>query len=142
VVTGARVTGVNFTGFNRVGKMLSLRYIVRDVEASITFYTGILGFTLRQQFGPAMAILSRGDISLWIAGPLASASKAMPDGRLPEPGGWNRLILEVTDLPALVADLSKQGAKFRNHIIDGPGGRQILCEDPSGNLVELFEPRR
>jgi glyoxylase I family protein len=142
VVTGARVTGVNFTGFNRVGKMLSLRYIVRDVEASITFYTGILGFTLRQQFGPAMAILSRGDISLWIAGPLASASKAMPDGRLPEPGGWNRLILEVTDLPALVADLSKQGAKFRNDIIDGPGGRQILCEDPSGNLVELFEPRR
>ncbi len=122
--------------------MLSLRYIVRDVEASITFYTGILGFTLRQQFGPAMAILSRGDISLWIAGPLASASKAMPDGRLPEPGGWNRLILEVTDLPALVADLSKQGAKFRNDIIDGPGGRQILCEDPSGNLVELFEPRR
>lgn len=142
MVTGARVTGVNFTGFNRVGKMLSLRYIVRDVEASITFYTGILGFTLRQQFGPAMAILSRGDISLWIAGPLASASKAMPDGRLPEPGGWNRLILEVTDLPALVADLSKQGAKFRNDIIDGPGGRQILCEDPSGNLVELFEPRR
>ena len=142
MVTGARVTGVNFTGFNRVGKMLSLRYIVRDVEASITFYTGILGFTLRQQFGPAMAILSRGDISLWIAGPLASASKAMPDGRLPEPGGWNRLILEVTDLPALVADLSKQGAKFRNDIIDGPGGRQILCEDPSGNLVGLFEPRR
>ena len=142
MVTGARVTGVNFTGFNRVGKMLSLRYIVRDVEASITFYTGILEFTLRQQFGPAMAILSRGDISLWIAEPLASASKAMPDGRLPEPGGWNRLILEVTDLPALVADLSKQGAKFRNDIIDGPGGRQILCEDPSGNLVELFEPRR
>jgi len=121
--------------------MATVRYIVDDVDASVAFYTVMLGFTVVQQFGPAMAIVERGDVSLWIAGPLASASKAMPDGRKPMPGGWNRLVLEATDLTALVADLVGRGARFRNDIVDGPGGRQILCEDPSGNIVELFEPR-
>jgi predicted enzyme related to lactoylglutathione lyase len=121
--------------------MPSIRYIVHDVDAAVTFYTQCLGFTLQQQFGPAMAILSHNDFSLWLAGPPASASKPMPDGRKPEPGGWNRFVLEVSDLPALVTSLRSRGATFRNEILDGPGGRQILCEDPSGNVIELFEPR-
>ena len=87
-----------------------------------------------------MAILARDDLTLWLAGPRASAAKPMPDGRTPEPGGWNRFVLPATDLAALVATLRAQGVAFRNDIVDGPGGRQILCEDPSGNVVELFEP--
>jgi catechol 2,3-dioxygenase-like lactoylglutathione lyase family enzyme len=119
--------------------MASVRYLVRDVDQAITFYTR-LGFIVRQQFGPAMAILGHEDLTLWLAGPRASAARAMPDGRLPEPGGWNRFVLTVTDLAAVVANLRAQGVAFRNDIVDGPGGRQILCEDPSGNVVELFEP--
>jgi catechol 2,3-dioxygenase-like lactoylglutathione lyase family enzyme len=119
--------------------MASVRYIVHDVDQAIAFYTR-LGFTLRQQFGPAMAIVAHDDLTLWLAGPRASASKPMPDGRIPEPGGWNRLVLQVADLPAIVATLHAQGISFRNDIVDGPGGRQVLCEDPSGNVVELFEP--
>jgi predicted enzyme related to lactoylglutathione lyase len=118
-----------------------VRYIVSDVGAAIAFYTQALGFSLREQFGPAMAILARGDLTLWVAGPPASASKPMPDGRKPVPGGWNRFVLEVTDLPALVETLRQRGTAFRNDILEGPGGRQILCEDPSGNVIELFEPR-
>ena len=121
--------------------MASVRYLVRDVPAAIAFYVDQLGFTLRQQFGPAMAILAHGDLTLWIAGPMASAAKPMPDGRVPEPGGWARFVLEVDDLPALVARLRAAGVGFRNEIVDGPGGRQILAEDPSGNAIELFEPR-
>jgi predicted enzyme related to lactoylglutathione lyase len=119
--------------------MAAVRYLVSDVGQAILFYTR-LGFALRQQFGPAMAILERDDLTLWLAGPRASAAKPMPDGRVPEPGGWNRFVLQVTDLDATVADLRAEGMAFRNDIIDGPGGRQILCEDPSGNVVELFEP--
>jgi predicted enzyme related to lactoylglutathione lyase len=118
-----------------------VRYIVSDVGAAIAFYTQALGFSLREQFGPAMAILARGDLTLWVAGPPASASKSMPDGRKPEPGGRNRFVLEVTDLPALVETLRQRGTAFRNDILEGPGGRQILCEDPSGDVIELFEPR-
>ncbi len=121
--------------------MAAVRYIVRDVSAAVAFYTQQLGFALRQQFGPAMAILARDDLTLWLAGPPASASKPMPDGRQPEPGGWNRFVLQVDDLPALVAALRAQGVPFRNDIVDGPGGSQVLCEDPSGNVVELFQPR-
>ncbi len=120
--------------------MASVRYIVRDVTAAVAFYSGALGFTLRQQFGPAMAILARGDLTLWVAGPHASASKPMPDGRQPEPGGWNRFVIEVSGLDDLVARLRAEGVAFRNDIVSGPGGRQILCEDPSGNCIELFEP--
>lgn len=122
--------------------MASIRYIVHDVNAAVAFYTGALGFSLRQQFGPAMAILERDGLTLWVAGPAASASKPMPDGRKPEPGGWNRFVLEVADLPTLVESLRRLGTVFRNEVLDGPGGRQILCEDPSGNPIELFEPRR
>ncbi len=121
--------------------MAAVRYLVQDVPAAIAFYTEHLGFTLQQQFGPAMAILARDDLTLWLAGPMASAAKPMPDGRQPVPGGWGRFVLEVQDLPALVARLRTAGVVFRNDILAGPGGRQILVEDPSGNCVELFEPR-
>ena len=121
--------------------MASVRYLVQDVPAAIAFYVGHLGFTLRQQFGPAMAILAHGDLTLWLAGPMASAAQPMPDGRRPEPGGWARFVLEVDDLPALVVRLRDAGVAFRNDILDGPGGRQILAEDPSGNCIELFQAR-
>jgi glyoxylase I family protein len=120
--------------------MVAVRYFVNDVDESIAFYSECFGFALKQQFGPAMAILSRGDLTLWLAGSAASASRPMPDGRQPEPGGWNRFVLEVADLPALVGALSGRGVRFRNDIVKGPGGQQILCEDPSGNVVELFQP--
>jgi catechol 2,3-dioxygenase-like lactoylglutathione lyase family enzyme len=120
--------------------MATVRYIVRDVPASIAFYTRQFDFSLTQQFGPAMAIVTRGDLSLWLAGPAASASRPMPDGRLPEPGGWNRIVLEVTDIEAVVATLRADGAVLRNDIVSGPGGRQVLVEDPSGNAIELFQP--
>jgi glyoxylase I family protein len=121
--------------------MIAIRYIVKDVDASVAFYTKHLGFALKQQFGPAIAILARDELTLWVAGPTASASRPMPDGRVPEPGGWNRFVLEVRELAEVVETLRKEGARFRNDIVDGPGGRQILCEDPSGNVVELFEPK-
>jgi catechol 2,3-dioxygenase-like lactoylglutathione lyase family enzyme len=120
--------------------MATVRYLVRDVAASIDFYAGKLGFEVVQQFGPAMAIVRQGDLTLWLAGPAASAARPMPDGRKPEPGGWNRIVVETEDIEGLVAALKAAGAPFRNEIIVGPGGRQTLCEDPSGNVVELFEP--
>ena len=120
--------------------MVVVRYLVNDVDEAVGFYRDCFGFALKQQFGPAMAILTLGDLTLWLAGPLASAAKPMPDGRKPTPGGWNRFVVEVADLPALVAALRQRGIVFRNDIVEGPGGRQILCEDPSGNVVELFEP--
>jgi catechol 2,3-dioxygenase-like lactoylglutathione lyase family enzyme len=119
--------------------MAVMRYIVSDVDASVAFY-GLLGFEVQDQFGPAMAIVHRDDLTLWLAGPAASASRPMPDGRQPEPGGWNRIALTVDDLPATVEDLRSKGVAFRNDIVTGPGGRQILAEDPSGNVVELFQP--
>ncbi len=119
--------------------MTAFRYIVKDVEASVAFYTQRLGFALKQQFGPNMAILLRDDLTLWVAGPGASASRPMPDGRKPEPGGWNRFVIEVTDLERLVREMRQHGVLFRNEIVIGPGGKQILCEDPSGNVIELFE---
>lgn len=118
----------------------SVRYIVEDVDQAVAFYTAQLGFQLEQQFGPAMAILARGDLRLWLAGPKASASKAMPDGAKPTPGGWNRIVVTVDDLETLVGRLQAAGVAFRNEILAGPGGRQILCEDPSGNPIELFQP--
>ena len=119
--------------------MAVFRMIVTDVDASVGFYTTHLGFTLDQQYGPAMAILSQGDLTLWLAGPMASASKPMPDGTQPMPGGWNRIVLTVDDLAATVARLRGAGAQFRNDIVTGPGGQQILLSDPSGNLLELFQ---
>ena len=120
--------------------MAEVRYIVHDVTAAVAFYTGHLGFTLVQQFGPAMAIMRHGDLTLWLAGPMASASKPMPDGAQPVPGGgWARFVLSVPDLDVVVTRLRAASVPFRNDVVSGPGGRQVLVSDPSGNLVELFE---
>lgn len=122
--------------------MATVRYLVNDVATSVAFYTERLGFETVQVFGPAMAMVRREDLTLWLAGPTASAAQPMPDGRKPVPGGWNRFVITVRDLAGLVADLKKAGVSFRNEILTGPGGSQILCEDPSGNVVELFQPRQ
>ena len=120
--------------------MATVRYLVDEVDASVKFYTENLGFELQNNFGPPFAIIKKDDLTLWLAGPLSSAARPMPDGRKPEPGGWNRFALEVEDLESSVASLKEKGVKFRNEITKGPGGAQILCEDPSGNVVELFQP--
>ena len=120
--------------------MAEVRYIVDDVDAAIGFYTSALDFELERQFGPAMAILCRGDLRLWVAGPKASASQPLPDGSTPAPGGWSRFVITVDDLAARVAAMKAAGVEFRSEIIEGPGGKQVLCADPSGNVVELFEP--
>jgi len=121
---------------------VNVRYMVHDVEASVSFYTTHLGFTLLSQTLPAFADVARGDLRLLLSGPASSAGRAMPDGRQPIPGGWNRIHLVVEDLAAEVARLRAAGVRFRNDIVTGPGGSQILLEDPSGNPIELFLPRR
>jgi predicted enzyme related to lactoylglutathione lyase len=121
--------------------MATARYLVDDVAAAVAFYTDVLGFEARQRFGPAMAIVTRGDLDLWLAGPTSSAGRALEDGRRPQPGGWNRIVINVAGLPALVERMTAAGAVFRSGIVSGPGGAQILCEDPSGNPIELFEPQ-
>ena len=120
--------------------MATVRYLVSDVGEAISFYADRLGFEVLERYGPAMAIVRLGDLDLWLAGPVSSAARPMPDGRSPEPGGWNRLVITVEDLDAIVAQLGAAGTVFRNEIVEGPGGRQILVEDPAGNVVELFEP--
>jgi catechol 2,3-dioxygenase-like lactoylglutathione lyase family enzyme len=120
--------------------MATVRYFVTDVDKAVAFYSKQLDFTVQQQFGPNMAILRHGNLTLWLAGPNASASRPMPDGRKPEPGGWNRFVWEVADLAATVTRLKAAGVPFRNEIVTGPGGQQILAEDPFGNVVELFQP--
>ena len=122
--------------------MTVFRYLVGDLDAAIAFYTGNLGFTLEQQMGPAFAIVSRDDLSLWLSGPQSSAARPMPDGRQPHPGGWNRFVVEVDDLESKVAELKEAGLSFRNEIVSGPGGKQIVLEDGDGNPVELFEARQ
>jgi len=121
--------------------MTVVRYIVDDVDDAISFYTGHLGFALDQQMGPAFALVSHGDLTLWLSGPQSSAARPMPDGSRPEPGGWNRLVLEVEDLDGEVERLKRAGLSFRNEIVTGPGGKQILLEDSAGNPIELFQPR-
>ena len=120
--------------------MGTVRYLVNDVHVAIAFYTDHLGFTLDRQMGPAFAIVRREDLSLWLAGPKSSAARAMPDGRTPKPGGWNRLVLELDDLETEVTALREAGVRFRNDIVTGPGGKQVLLEDPDGNPIELFQP--
>ena len=120
--------------------MAQVRYIVDNVDDAVAFYVSKLGFELEAQFGPAMAILVHGDMKLWVAGPRASASSPMPVGATPSPGGWSRFVLMVDDLASLVSKLTDDGVEFRNEILEGPGGKQILCQDPSGNVVELFQP--
>jgi catechol 2,3-dioxygenase-like lactoylglutathione lyase family enzyme len=119
--------------------MAIVRYLVEDVARAIDFYER-LGFDLEQEMLPAFARLRRLDLSLWLAGPGSSAARPMPDGRRPEPGGWNRFVIEVDNLEFYVEDL--RGVTVRNEIVSGPGGRQVLVEDPDGNLIELFEARR
>ncbi len=119
--------------------MATIRYFVSDVEEAVAFYTQQLGFSLDQKFGP-IAMISRGDLQLWLSDPRTSAARPMPDGRIPEPGGWNRLVIQVDDLTSLVEKLRSEGTHFRNEVISGPGGKQILAEDPAGNPIELFQP--
>ena len=122
---------------------VSVRYIVEDVEEAIAFYTRHLGFGVELNLAPGFAILSRGDLRLLLNAPGAGGTgQSMPDGRRPEPGGWNRIQLEVQDLGGEVESMRKSGAHFRNEIVSGRGGKQILLEDPSGNPIELFEPPR
>ncbi len=121
---------------------VNVRYMVNDVGAAVAFYTAHLGFTLISETAPAFADVARGDLRLLLSGPSSSAGRPMPDGRQPAPGGWNRIHLIVEDLPAEVDRLRAAGVHFLNDIVTGPGGLQILLEDPSGNPVELFQPRR
>jgi catechol 2,3-dioxygenase-like lactoylglutathione lyase family enzyme len=123
---------------------ISVRYIVDDVDAAIAFYTQRLGFTVDMHPAPAFAAISRGGLRLLLnaAGGPGGAAQPMPDGRRPEPGGWNRIQLQVEDLDKEVERLREAGARFRNDIVTGVGGRQILLEDPAGNPIELFEPPR
>jgi catechol 2,3-dioxygenase-like lactoylglutathione lyase family enzyme len=121
---------------------VNVRYMVHDVEAAINFYTTHFGFRLISNSAPAFADVERGDLRLLLSGPTSSAGRPMPDGRQPEPGGWNRLHFVVDDIAAEVERLRATGVRFRNDIVRGPGGAQILLEDPSGNPIELFQPRK
>jgi catechol 2,3-dioxygenase-like lactoylglutathione lyase family enzyme len=122
--------------------MVNVRYMVNDVEVAIEFYVGHLGFTVLSKTLPAFSDVARGDLRLLLSGAASSAGRAMPDGRLPAPGGWNRIQLVFDDLAAKVQELRAAGLQFRNEIVTGPGGSQILLEDPSGNVIELFQPAR
>jgi len=121
---------------------VNVRYIVDDVEAAIAWYTKHLGFTLLSNAAPAFADVTLGSLRLLLSGPTSSAGRPMPDGERPRPGGWNRVHLIVEDISAEVAQLRAAGVEFGNEIVSGPGGSQILLKDPSGNLVELFQPAR
>jgi len=119
---------------------VNVRYMVDDVDEAVAFYTKHLGFNVMSSAPPAFADVTRGNLRLLLAGPQSSAGRPMPDGRKPGPGGWNRIHFIVDDIDAEVARLRDAGATFRNDIVTGPGGKQILLEDPSGNVVELFQP--
>jgi len=121
---------------------VNVRYMVDDVEAAIAWYTQHLGFEVLSNAAPAFADVKRGSLRLLLSGPKSSAGRPMPDGEQPKPGGWNRIHLVVDDLAAEVARLRAAGVRFRNDVVTGPGGSQILVQDPSGNFVELFQPGR
>ena len=127
---------------NLILGLWGVRYQVKDVQRSVAFYTEILGFNLDLQVLPAFGQVSINNLKLILSGPGASGSRPMPDGRQQEPGGWNRIVLQVEDLPARIADLKKKGVNFRNEMEAGPGGKQVQVEDPDGNPIELFEPTR
>jgi catechol 2,3-dioxygenase-like lactoylglutathione lyase family enzyme len=118
---------------------VNVRYMVDDVEEAIAFYTKVLDFEVLNDFGPAFADVARGNLRLLLSGPTSSAGRPMPDGAEPGPGGWNRIHLIVDDIEAEAARLRDAGARFRNDILEGPGGKQVLLQDPSGNVVELFQ---
>jgi catechol 2,3-dioxygenase-like lactoylglutathione lyase family enzyme len=119
---------------------VNVRYMVDDVDEAIAFYTELLGFELLSNASPAFADVRRGNLRLLLAGPSSSAGRPMPDGRKPEPGGWNRIHFIVDDIDTEVTRLRMEGGRFRNSVVEGPGGKQILLEDPSNNVVELFQP--
>jgi catechol 2,3-dioxygenase-like lactoylglutathione lyase family enzyme len=121
-------------------ELVNVRYMVDDVDSAVAFYTTHFGFTVRSNHAPAFADVVRGNLRLLLSGPTSSAGRPMPDGRTPQPGGWNRIHFIVEDIGAEVARLRSAGATFRNEIISGPGGQQILLEDPAGNPIELFQP--
>lgn len=121
--------------------MATVRYLVHDVDAVLPFYAA-LGFAVADRWGPPFAQLARGDLNLWLSGPGTSASKPLADGSIPAPGDWNRLVIEVDDISKAIADLKPTGARFRSEPVSGPGGTQVLVEDPSGNPIKLFEARR
>jgi catechol 2,3-dioxygenase-like lactoylglutathione lyase family enzyme len=121
-------------------ELVNVRYMVDDVEAAVAFYTTHFGFELRSSRAPAFADVTRGHLRLLLSGPTSSAGRPMPDGRAPRPGGWNRIHLIVEDLAGEVERLRAAGLTFRNDILSGPGGRQILLDDPAGNPIELFQP--
>lgn len=125
---------------NDAQEMVSVRYMVDDVAAAVSFYTTVLGFEVLTSFPPAFADVARGRLRLLLSGPASSAGRPMPDGAKPGPGGWNRIHLIVDDIEAEVARLRGAGASFRNDILSGPGGKQILLNDPAGNVIELFQP--
>lgn len=120
--------------------IVSVRYMVDDVAQAIEFYTGVLDFEIRNNWAPAFADVGRGNLRLLLSGPTSSAGRPMDDGATPGPGGWNRIHLVVDDLDGEVARLRAAGGQFRNDVVSGPGGRQILLQDPSGNIIELFQP--
>jgi catechol 2,3-dioxygenase-like lactoylglutathione lyase family enzyme len=120
---------------------VNVRYMVDDVDAAVAFYTTHLGFTLNSNAAPAFADVMRGDLRLLLSGETSSAGRAMPDGRRPAAGGWNRFQIVVADIASEAARLRAAGVTFRNDVIKGPGGSQVLIEDPSGNVIELFQPR-
>jgi catechol 2,3-dioxygenase-like lactoylglutathione lyase family enzyme len=124
----------------RNDEIVSVRYMVDDVDAAVEFYTNLFDFEPLMSAAPAFASVQRGNLRLLLAGPASSAGRPMPDGATPGPGGWNRIHFVVDDLAAEVERLRGEGAHFRNDIVVGPGGQQILLQDPSGNLVELFQP--
>jgi len=121
-------------------QLVNVRYMVDDVEAAVDFYTTHFGFIVRSDFAPAFADVVRGNLRLLLSGPKSSAGRPMPDGRTPEPGGWNRIHFIVDDIAAETERLRSAGVKFRNDIVSGPGGQQILAEDPAGNPIEIFQP--
>ena len=143
--TQRRSPGVNDAprgGLHGVFSVHGVRYQVKDVARAVAFYTDHLGFTLGHQHPPAFASVSLGGFTLLLSGPGASGSRPMPGGATQEPGGWNRVVLRVVDLPARIDALTNAGVTFRNEMEEGPGGRQIQVEDPDGNPIELFEPAR
>ena len=121
--------------------MAIVRYLVKDVDASIEFYSA-LGFKLTDRWGPPFAVMKLGDLTLWVSGPGTSSSKVLPNGAEPCPGGWNRFVIAVPSIDVAMVELSAKGGRFRSEPIQGPGGRQVLFDDPSGNPIELFEAKR
>jgi glyoxylase I family protein len=138
----AEATGPEHRIPDRTFSVHGVRYQVKDVARAVAFYTEHLGFRLEHQQLPAFASASLGDLTLLLSGPGASGSRPMPSGESQEPGGWNRVVLRVTDLPARIDALKRAGVTFRNSMETGPGGRQVQVEDPDGNPIELFEPAR